>query len=121
MGEYQRKFAARQRLARVLTPTEGVLALGGVKTRDLQFPNDPLVQRAIPAAVLIANGERAARKGKFDGNCNRTACQEPIKGNNWWNVGTRAYYCQRCAHLINEWPAQRGEALICFAVTEPAQ
>ena len=60
-------------------------------------------------------------KGLFDGNCNRTACQEPIKGNNWWNIGTRAYYCQRCAYLINEWPAQRGEALICFAVQEPQQ
>jgi hypothetical protein len=116
MGEYQRKLAARQRLARTLTASERAAIIGGVPTRSLA---------SVPASVLIEQGraaaEKAALKGKFDGNCNRTACQTPIRGLNWWNVGTRAYYCQRCADLINEWPAQRGEALICFAVEEPVR
>ena len=118
MGEYQRKLAARQRLKRTLTPLEQVAIIGGVPTRRMA---------AIPAEKLIADGKAAAEKallkGKFDGNCNRTACQTPLvrRGirNNWWNYGTRAYYCQHCALLINEWPVQRGERPLCVAVTEP--
>jgi hypothetical protein len=40
-----------------------------------------------------------ALKGKFGGNCNRTACQVP--GADWWNPNTNAYYCCDCAVLIN--------------------
>ena len=40
-----------------------------------------------------------ALKGKFDGNCNRRACQAP--GATWWNPNTRAYYCHDCASKIN--------------------
>jgi len=39
-------------------------------------------------------------KGIFNGNCNRTVCQEP--GAVWFNHSTRMYYCQKCADLINE-------------------
>jgi hypothetical protein len=40
-----------------------------------------------------------ALKGKKDGNCNVTACQQP--GATWWNVGSKAYYCEGCATMIN--------------------
>ena len=39
-------------------------------------------------------------KGLFGGECNRTACT--VFGAVWYNHSTRAYYCQQCAHLINE-------------------
>lgn len=39
-------------------------------------------------------------KGKRGGSCNRTACQAP--GAIWWNRGSRAWYCEGCAILINE-------------------
>ncbi len=38
-------------------------------------------------------------KGVFNGNCNRTACQQPPA--TWWNPNTQAYYCAYCAMLIN--------------------
>lgn len=38
-------------------------------------------------------------KGKLNGSCNRTACLAP--GANWWNKGSRAYYCRACAETIN--------------------
>lgn len=46
-------------------------------------------------------------KGKRDGNCNRTACQAPLKGREQWymrDYGTtngRLYYCGRCARDFN--------------------
>ena len=38
-------------------------------------------------------------KGKYQGNCNRTACQRP--GAIWYNHSTRKYYCISCAHELN--------------------
>jgi hypothetical protein len=49
----------------------------------------------------------APGKGKRDGNCNRTACQAPLKGREQWymrDYGTdngRLYYCGRCAVDFN--------------------
>lgn len=40
-------------------------------------------------------------KGAFNGNCNRTACQQP--GAVWYNHSTEAYYCSKCAKLINDY------------------
>lgn len=40
-----------------------------------------------------------ALKGKKGGNCNRQACQLP--GADYFNRSTLAYYCERCADLIN--------------------
>ena len=39
-------------------------------------------------------------KGKKHGLCNRTACQSP-DNIVWYNSGTYAYYCPKCAKLIN--------------------
>lgn len=114
MGEFKRKLEARRRLARTLTPGERVAFIGGMPTRQVT---------AIPAAKLIEAGRAAAAKallkGKFDGNCNRTACQEPIMGANFFNTSTRAYYCGGCADLINEWDLKRGRPMICVPVEDP--
>ena len=40
-----------------------------------------------------------ALKGKKDGNCNVTACQQP--GATWYNKSTQKYYCTKCADQIN--------------------
>ena len=53
-------------------------------------------------------------KGKLDGACNRSACLKPAA--TWFNHSTRAYYCRRCALLLNDvnrdWaPAQYGHDL----------
>jgi hypothetical protein len=38
-------------------------------------------------------------KGKQGGNCNRTSCQQPNAI--YFNHSTRAYYCEDCAHWLN--------------------
>lgn len=61
-------------------------------------------------------------KGKFDGNCNITACQKPIKGNNWWNSSVRAYYCEECStgfRGLNYWSKLDSGIIICTKVTDP--
>ena len=47
--------------------------------------------------------------------CNRTACQK--RGANWWNVGTRAWYCFSCAQLINNGLPE--EEPLCFRPFNP--
>ena len=52
--------------------------------------------------VLVVEAPAPAHKpdkGKKGGSCNREACQAPHAV--WFNSGTRAFYCARCAHLIN--------------------
>jgi len=53
-------------------------------------------------------------KGLQNGSCNRRACQSP--GATWFNIGTRAYYCQPCALKINRINADYGEP-ICLPPT----
>jgi hypothetical protein len=58
-------------------------------------------------------------KGKKDGNCNRTACQAPLKGGEQWymrDYGTtngRLYYCGRCARQFNDSDRQFKEPQRC--------
>lgn len=40
------------------------------------------------------------KKGKKDGDCNRTQCQKP--GATWFNHSTRKYYCVDCAYMLNK-------------------
>lgn len=47
-------------------------------------------------------------KGLFGGSCNRSACQRP--GAEWYNHGTRKYYCEPCAYWLNNDPVNRREA-----------
>lgn len=59
-----------------------------------------------------AEKNRAALKGKQNGNCNVTACQRP--GATWWNTSTRAYYCANCASEINRWSKHDEGFSICY-------
>ncbi len=51
-----------------------------------------------------------ADKGKQGGSCNRTACQAP--GAHYYNPHTWAYYCVRCARMLNDVFARDGLKLI---------
>lgn len=44
--------------------------------------------------------EHKSDKGLKNGSCNRSACQQP--GATWYNSGSRAYYCTKCAGMIND-------------------
>lgn len=49
------------------------------------------------------NNERAKKplnKGLYLGSCNRIACLKP--GANWYNHSTQEYYCEACAHWLND-------------------
>jgi hypothetical protein len=55
-------------------------------------------------------------KGRFNGSCNVTACQQP--GAAWYNSSTRAYYCASCAREINYWSKRDDDIIICTPVAE---
>jgi len=51
-------------------------------------------------------------KGVFNGACNRSACgAQPAT---WFNTSTRAYYCARCANMINRVATNAGEQRLCM-------
>jgi hypothetical protein len=53
-------------------------------------------------------------KGKYQQECNRTACSN---GNAiWYNLSTRAYYCQQCAETINGQNAKDSQRLFGSAL-----
>jgi hypothetical protein len=44
-----------------------------------------------------------ALKGKRYGNCNRTICQLGlVRGKTYYSATMQAYYCNRCARMIND-------------------
>jgi hypothetical protein len=47
-------------------------------------------------------------KGKFDGECRRTACR--VVGARWWSSVEHAYYCGPCAKEIMRWSGLVGVA-----------
>lgn len=69
--------------------------------------------RNVPTSRLSANVKPMPKdKGKYVGSCNRSACLRP--GANWYNHGSYAYYCARCAHELNEDPFNKREAMQLF-------
>lgn len=66
-----------------------------------------------------------AGKGRFMQNCNVTACLTKPAG--WFNKGTNAYYCRRCATDINHFPVEgigplctdKWEEVLTQAANEP--
>ncbi len=69
-------------------------------------------------AGIVSNGPDGPetadpmRKGKKDGNCNRAACQAPLKGRRqFWmtemgKTNGRLYYCGRCEFEFSSWDAR---------------
>ena len=56
-------------------------------------------------------------KGKYLGNCNRTACQKP--GAVFYNHSTREHYCPKCARLINDVNPEAMELMTMGVKPEP--
>jgi hypothetical protein len=60
-------------------------------------------------------------KGKRDGSCNRTACQDNLAGFERWSMRNfsydegvnRLFYCRTCAYDFNQSDKQFGEPLRC--------
>lgn len=87
------------------------------------------VRRALARACALAGPgrprpapripEETPGKGLYDGNCNRTACQRPIRGANWFNLSTRAYYCQSCALMLNRESGHYDGIRVCVHVETP--
>jgi len=66
-------------------------------------------------------------KGKRDGNCNRTACQAPLEGEEQWTMrdhetlveGKRLYYCGICARDFNNHDVRMGWEPRCTLEVDP--
>ena len=50
-------------------------------------------------------------KGDKNEECNRTVCKN--KNANWFNLSTRAYYCESCANEINYWSKRDENIILC--------
>lgn len=60
------------------------------------------------AVYALEMKRRAQSKGKFDGECRRTACR--VVGARWWSSVEHAYYCGSCAKEIMQWSGLVGVA-----------
>jgi hypothetical protein len=58
-------------------------------------------------------GKNKPDKGKKNGSCNVTACQQP--GAEYFNKSTKKYYCAACAREIN-WPGGRADTKALYGV-----
>lgn len=57
-------------------------------------------------------GPDKPNKGEPGGACNRSRCQqEPAE---WYNHGTRRYYCEACADWLNTDKFNRADAMRLF-------
>lgn len=77
--------------------------------------------RRLRAAPISPVSTNHPDKGKRDGRCNRTACQEPLAGSPRWSMldyqtGGRLYYCRRCVMLFNECDDRMREERRCSIV-----
>lgn len=64
-----------------------------------------------PTKALVS--EDLTTKGDYLGLCNRSACLRPKA--DWYNTGSRAYYCESCAGMINMDGCRRyGHPDLCF-------
>ena len=67
---------------------------------ERDFRSGPDVRGIKNQYGVIRTEEELKTKGKYGGLCNRSACLRHEAY--WWNRGSRAYYCEDCAHLINK-------------------
>lgn len=51
------------------------------------------------------------KKGEHGGECNRTACKNTNA--QWYNKVTEAFYCTKCARMINESSNQSNQGDLC--------
>jgi hypothetical protein len=55
-------------------------------------------------------GPNRPDKGDRGGACNVTACQLPNSAE-WFNHSTGRYYCESCAHVLNEDRFNKADAM----------
>lgn len=99
MGAISKRFATYQRTG--VMPTSA-------------WEADRMLARAVRQQDEARTREQQAHadlKGKYMGNCNITACQQP--GATWWNRGSMAWYCRSCAKDINRFPVE-GMGKLCM-------
>lgn len=55
-------------------------------------------------------------KGAFNGICNMSSCTSKLPAN-WYNHGSYAYYCKKCAIRLNSDPYNSRDAIRMFGHT----
>jgi len=80
--ERRAELAKMRELNEALQPTQ----------RELSGLDDPEGKTRRTKALGLVKGETA---------CNRSACQEPLGNERWFNKETRAFYCKSCAFKLN--------------------
>lgn len=63
------------------------------------------------------NNKSESTKGTYGEECNRTACTTSPA--TWYNVSTRAFYCEQCAAEINFWSRHDHGTIICQDQSTP--
>lgn len=49
------------------------------------------------------------KKGEKDGICNMSSCKTGLPAT-WWNHGSYAWYCESCAHRLNNGPFNKRDS-----------
>lgn len=57
--------------------------------------------------------EKQSTKGQFEGICNMSSCKSNLPAT-WYNHGSYAYYCQKCAKRLNSDPFNYRDAMRMF-------
>lgn len=74
-----------------------------------------ILARDIADRKRAKDAEDMTGKGELNGRCNRTACGSR-RNVVWWNRGSRAYYCPKCACEINAY-RPKGMEVLCVDTT----
>jgi hypothetical protein len=54
---------------------------------------------------------RGPHRGSFGGQCHQVTCMH--SGSDWYNKNDDRYYCDSCAHALNDDCVQQGEPMVC--------
>jgi hypothetical protein len=81
----------------------------GRYSKELFKQSRPLRRSVVAPTIRQFAGETGKPdpklKGVYGGNCNLTRCQAP--GAYAWSMNNRAYYCDKCAAMLNTDPVNR--------------
>ena len=89
------------------------MAYTTIKGKLVRVKNGQIGSKTISETIRdnVEEEKKKKMKGGRGLNCNRTACQKPPA--TYYNSSTRAWYCESCANMIDEWSIRQGEALLC--------
>jgi hypothetical protein len=111
---FERRDAQKSPFPRVYHPVNG---FSGERIAAAYKRSDALakLRRKAVETVQTVQADKPD-KGKKDGSCNRGACQRP--GAVFFNLSTRAYYCPKCAHDIDQFAVSERAGRICYTDEE---